>query len=432
MLGAYGAIRLDGRLADRALEYVLRSRRDLYSSERRAVSESVYGLLRCERSLDFLLGRTEPRFDQRPSSEQALLRFAAWRTRNGETPSQVADALRLGAADREAMGRQARFEGELAALEGASGLAVRASLPDWLAEKLLAQYGAQASALADAMNARGPLVVRTNALKTERAALIDRLNQEGVSARPTLRSPLGAVLETRENVFSMEPFREGWMEIQDEGSQLLGCIVDAPPTRVIDACAGAGGKTLQLAAQMRNRGELFALDIDARRLDDLRLRARRDGVHNVRVHVLPSADASPAEQLPQLVGRIDRVLVDAPCSGSGTLRRNPDARYRLTEPSVQEHAARQFALLKRFAPLLKVGGRLIYGTCSVLFEENEAIVEKFLSSHPEFRLRSASEWLPEAAHDAVDQGYLRALPHLHNTDGFFGAVLEKHTPEKDE
>jgi 16S rRNA (cytosine967-C5)-methyltransferase len=189
-------------------------------------------------------------------------------------------------------------------------------------------------------------------------------------------------------------------------------LVDAPPTKVIDACAGAGGKTLQLAAQMKNKGDLYALDIDERRLKDLKLRARRDGVHNVRIHLVA--------QMPDLAGKADRVMIDAPCTGTGTFRRKPDARYRLTEASIAEYAAKQKGLLEQFAPLVKPGGRLIYGTCSVLTEENEDVVRDFLSRHSDFEVLSADRWVPASV---VREGFLRTFPHRHNTDGFFGAVL---------
>jgi 16S rRNA (cytosine967-C5)-methyltransferase len=205
------------------------------------------------------------------------------------------------------------------------------------------------------MNERAPLTARVNLLRTTREALLERLSAEGVDARPTPLSPLGLFLETRQNAFALPSFREGLFELQDEGSQLLGLLVDAPPTRVVDACAGAGGKTLQLAAQMRNRGELFALDIDARRLEELKRRARRAGVHNARIRPIPAPGPEVAPALADLVDRADRVLVDAPCSGTGTFRRKPDARYRLTEAMLAQHIERQHLLLEQFAPLVRPG-----------------------------------------------------------------------------
>src|SRR5262249_12401408 len=243
--------------------------------------------------------------------------------------------------------------------------------------------------------------------------------------RPTLLSPLGVILESRPNAFSLRAFKQGQLELQDEGSQLLGMLVDPPPKIVVDACAGAGGKTLQLAAAMKNRGELYAFDVSERRLEELRKRARRAGVYNVRIRPTVSGEEARAAGA-DLIGRAHRVLVDAPCSGSGALRRNPDARYRRTAEEVRAHAERQKRLLSAFAELVRPGGRLVYGTCSVLREENEEVVEDFLRRRPDFTLLPIAEVLgDELARRLVRDGYLRLAPHLHGTDGFFGAALQR-------
>src|SRR5690606_18093339 len=287
--------------------------------------------------------------------------------------------------------------------------------------RYLELYGADAEKAAEAMNERAPLTARVNLLKGTREELIARLADEGVDARPCPLSPFGLFLETRINAFSLSSFKDGWFELQDEGSQLLGMLVDAPPTRVVDACAGAGGKTLQLAAQMKNRGDLHALDVDAKRMDAMKKRARRAGVHNVRIRVIAADEAADA-QLAELGPIADRVLVDAPCTGTGTFRRKPDARLRLTEEDVQLHVARQTLLIERFSALVKPGGRLIYGTCSLLPEENAEVVEAFLAQHPEYSVRPIAEELGETLGAQVSSGpYLRLSPHQHGTDGFFGA-----------
>jgi 16S rRNA (cytosine967-C5)-methyltransferase len=202
-------------------------------------------------------------------------------------------------------------------------------------------------------------------------------------------------------------------------------LVDGPPRKVIDACAGAGGKTLQVAAQMKNRGELFALDVDARRLEDLKLRARRAGVHNVRIHAIAPEGEAALASIAQWKDGAERVLVDAPCSGTGTFRRKPDARYRLDEALLADHVRRQDELIERFSTLVKPGGRLIYGTCSMLKEENEDVVARFLGKHAEFTVLPPEKWLGEAGPNVTRGGFLRLFPHTHGTDGFFGAVLER-------
>ena len=427
-LEAYGAVRRDGRLADRALDFTLRHKTNLYARERRLVAERVYALLRRQRTVEALLERVRPGVDRLPASRQDALRLAASRVLEGESVSRVLHGTGVLSADVEAL--HAIPEAARVMKEGASApdqFAVWASLPDFIAEKFLAAFGAEAPRAAEAMNARAPLFARVNTLKADRAALIRELSREGVSAHATTLSPLGVELETRINAFSLDAFKRGLFELQDEGSQLLGMLVDPPPTRVVDACAGAGGKALQLSAEMKNRGELFALDIDEGRLEELRKRARRDGVHNVRVPVLPEDSAAVEEALRDLEGRADRVLVDAPCSGSGTFRRKPDARYRLTPESLQAHVERQRRLLHQFSALVKPGGRLVYGTCSVFRDENEDVVEAFLNEHPAFEVLPVKDVLGEALGQRVspDGRFLRLSPHLQGTDGFFGAVLKK-------
>ncbi|MBK7860602.1 MAG: SAM-dependent methyltransferase [Archangiaceae bacterium] len=413
-LEAYGSVRHEGRLADRALDFTLRHKKMLYSNERRAVAERVYGLLRRERLVDFLLEQGSRGFDSISSTRKDLLRLTAVRVLAGEVP----DLSALPADDRPALQRMDTGRAALDRLDPVERYAIEASLPDWLAARFMEELGDEAQAAAEAMNERAPLTARTNALKCDRPALQDRLASEKVTTRTTPLSPLGLHLDDRINAFTLQTFRDGFFELQDEGSQLLGMLVDGPPTKVVDACAGAGGKSLQIAAQMKNRGDLYALDIDPRRLEELKLRARRDGVHNVRIHLLPN--------VPDLAGKCDRVMVDAPCSGTGTLRRKPDARYRLTEASVGEYVAKQKMLLEQFAPMVKPGGRLIYGTCSILKEENEDVIASFLSAHPELEVMPAQQVLGEELGAKVCRGgFLRTYPHLHNTDGFFGAVLKK-------
>ena len=423
-LEAYGFVRHEGRLADRALDFTLRHKRNLYSNERRAVAERVYALLRRQRTVDFLLQHAHRDFSRLDKTRQDVLRLAASRILHGEPTDVVAPTSGLTGADVAALDKLPEAARALEALPQEKRFPIAASLPDFLAPRFREVFGADAERAVEAMNERAPLTARLNGFKGDREQLRARLGQEGVETSPTPLSPLGLVLTTHTNAFSLEAFREGWFELQDEGSQLLGMLVDAPPTKVVDACAGAGGKTLQLAVQMKNRGDLYALDIDEGRIEELRKRARRDGVHNVRTQLIPAEGPEADAALAALKGKADRVLVDAPCSGTGTFRRKPDARYRLTPEMIDDHVARQKRLLARFAPMVKPGGRLIYGTCSVLREENEAVVEDFLARHPDFSVRPVTEELGPELGAKVSQGpFLRLAPHLHGTDGFFGAIL---------
>jgi 16S rRNA (cytosine967-C5)-methyltransferase len=221
----------------------------------------------------------------------------------------------------------------------------------------------------------------------------------------------------------LDAFQNGWVEVQDEGSQLL-CSLVAPRRgeMIVDFCAGAGGKTLALGAMMRSTGRLYAFDISERRLAKLKPRLARSGLSNVNPVLIDSEHDS---KIKRLVGKIDRVLVDAPCSGLGTLRRNPDLKWRQSPESVAELAPKQLSILTSAARLLKRGGRLVYATCSILEAENEAVVKQFLEAHPDYALVSARDVLAEQRVGLDTGDYLSLWPHRHATDGFFAAVLER-------
>lgn len=415
-LEVYAAVRSEGQLADRALDRVLRRETRLYSVERKAVAEAVWALLRTERRIDFnLFGRV--RAELTPS-QLFSLRYAALCVTRGEPPAAVAARQGLGPRGEALLSRAgAPLPGELGAVER---IALEGSLPDELARRLIADLGeAEALQFVRAVGERAPLTIRANLLKTDRARLKQLLQEEGVQARETAYSPLGLTLESRINAFGLRAFREGLFEVQDEGSQLLALAAGAHPgEKVLDACAGAGGKTLALAGQMGNRGELWATDVDAGRLSELSRRARRAGVSNTRSRQIP-ADDSAAAALAGFERRFDRVLVDAPCTGLGALRRNPDARYRFKPDDFERHARRQLQVLSRFAALVRPGGSLVYATCSVAREENEAVAGQFLAGGAPFREAPLSEVLPASAAALADGPMLRLFPHRHGTDGFF-------------
>lgn len=428
-LEAYGAIRFDNRVADRALEYLLRRERRLWARERRRVSEAVYGMLRAEIRNDALLRRAlGKRYQALDGPAKSALHYEIWRLgERGEATE--ADLAKSGLSPALLPGVRACLDPAAAEAllpeDPAEALAIRRSLPSWIARIFLREVGAEeAEALAAAATGRAPLVLRTNALRIERDALRERLAKEGVEAEPTPHSPLGVRVETRQNLFALPSFREGLFEIQDEGSQLLALLVGAAPGwRVVDACAGAGGKTLALAASMENRGRILALDADARRLSQLGPRARRADIHNWETHVVPEEE--PGEHEKRWRERADAVLVDAPCSGLGVLRRNPDAPHRLEERDLERFSALQTRLLARYAALVRPGGRLVYGTCSIAREENEEVVEAFLEAHPEFELLPPRETLGPIADRLGAERSLRLFPHRHGTDGFFGALLRR-------
>jgi 16S rRNA (cytosine967-C5)-methyltransferase len=302
----------------------------------------------------------------------------------------------------------------------------RHNMPEWLVEPLKAQVGDGFWSLVERLNGGAPLDLRVNTFTDKRADVQHELKLAGIKAENTPFSPWGLRIQGKPALSNLDAFARGAIEVQDEGSQLLALLLDAKRGEmVVDFCAGAGGKTLALGAAMRSTGRLYAFDTSAHRLESLKPRLARSKLSNVH----PSAIAHERdERIKRLSGKIDRVLVDAPCSGLGTLRRNPDLKWRQSPKAVQELTEKQTSILASAARLVKSGGRLVYATCSVLPEENEAIAQAFSAAHPNFVPLSAADTLTElkvanAGSLCTPDGlYLRLWPHLHATDGFFAAV----------
>ena len=315
--------------------------------------------------------------------------------------------------------------------------AVRLELPDWLLAPLAARFGARLGAEMAALAEPAPLDLRVNLLKATRDEARIALAAEGIEAILTPLSPWGLRVAGRRPVTSGAAFRAGLVEIQDEGSQLVALLADARPgARVADLCAGAGGKTLAMAMTMGNGGQILACDVSAARLESAVRRLRRAGVHNVERHMLAPGD----KRLKRLAGSFDRVLVDAPCTGIGTWRRNPDARLRLKADDLAELLVKQAAILDSATRLVRIGGRLIYATCSLLLEENEAQVSAVLTRCPGFALLPLARAWPAGVRPCGGQvvppcgrpflppcggEFLALTPARHGTDGFFAAVLER-------
>ena len=304
----------------------------------------------------------------------------------------------------------------------------RHNLPEWLAEVLHAELGEAFWPLVESLNQGAALDLRVNTMKAKREDVIASLATANIEARPTPHSPWGLRIDGKPALSKLPLFTAGLVEVQDEGSQLLALLTDAKRGEmVVDFCAGAGGKTLALGASMRNTGRLYAFDTSGHRLAALKPRLARSGLSNVYpVQISHERD----ERIKRLSGKIDRVLVDAPCSGLGTLRRNPDLKWRQSAEGVAEMAIKQAAILASAARLLKSGGRLVYATCSLLTAENEAVAQAFTDAFArEFEPLPALEVLQRAHVDAaetlVSGPYLRLWPHRHGTDGFFAAVWQK-------
>ncbi len=392
--------------ADAVVSRYFREHRELGHADRAFVAETVFAVLRRGRSLE---ARCAGKLSDRNRLLVALAVTRGWSQRELAPVLKASEEEWLAAA-------KAMPESEFPP-------AVRCDLPDWLYDALETQFGAdEVDKLAHALNLPAPLDLRVNTVKTNREALLARLAADDIAAVPGPLSPLAVRLRDKPALAKHPLFIEGAFEVQDEGSQLLGYLLE--PKRgemVVDFCAGAGGKTLLLGALMKNTGRLYAFDVSDKRLANLKPRLARSGLSNVHpARIEHERDT----KVKRLAGKVDRVLVDAPCSGLGTLRRNPDLKWRQSEDSVAELTTKQAAILDAAAKLVRPGGRVVYATCSLLTAENDAVVEGFLARHPEFTLTPASAVLAKQG-IALDGDFLRLLPHRHNTDGFFAAILDK-------
>ena len=399
--------------ADSVVSRFFRQHRNLGPRERATLAETAYTVLRNKLRLEALA-----RSGSGPRERRlAILAFAGARTL---LPAALSPAEKLWLEQCEAV-----QDADLLPQH-------RHNLPDWLAQALQAQLGAQFDALAASLLQPAPLDLRVNILTAKREAVAKELAEAGIQTQATPYSPWGLRAQNKPALTKLDVFQRGAIEVQDEGSQLLALLLDAKRSEmVVDFCAGAGGKTLAIGAQMRNTGRLYAFDVSAHRLEALKPRLARSGLSNVH----PAALAHERdERVKRLAGKIDRVLVDAPCSGLGTLRRNPDLKWRQSPQAIAELTAKQAAILDSAARLVKAGGRLVYATCSVLPEENEAIAQAFSLAHPDFEPLPVAALLEQHKVDHAaqlcsggDDGrlYLRLWPHQHQTDGFFAAAWQK-------
>jgi 16S rRNA (cytosine967-C5)-methyltransferase len=405
------------RPADAVANDFFRSRRYIGSGDRRAVSDRVWSVLRTRRRIGWWLGG---------AGASARLLVAASLLLEGWAKAGVAQAFSggqfaaapLSGAENAVLSRVAGHTLDHPSMSDA----VRLEVPDWLLPLLAGRFGASLPAEMAALGEPAPLDMRVNLLKGDRGQALAALATEGWTAVATKLSPWGLRIEGRRPVTSGPAFQSGLIEIQDEGSQLVAAMVGAAPgMRVVDWCAGAGGKTLALAGAMANRGQIVACDVSAPRLDGAVRRLRRAGVHNVERHLLETGD----KWLKRRAGTFDRVLVDAPCTGTGTWRRNPDARLRLKQTDLAELLPKQASILDMAQSLVRKGGRLVYATCSLLEEENEAQVTGFLLRHPAFRVVKLAEAWPFQQPPPCSGDFLALTPARHGTDGFFAAVLER-------
>ncbi len=411
-----------GRPADGVIRHYFRSRRYAGSKDRAAVTGHVYAVLRQRAILLWRIQQAGIEFD---ADDRPRLLMLAMLASTAET--DLSDLFDGGphAPEPPSDAEQALVSAMKQAMPDQAPDWVRADVPEWLEGPLEASYGPDWVDIVRASDIRPPLDLRVNVLKTTREKARASLAKQDVDCRPTPMSPIGLRTDSHPQLAELDAFKSGRVDVQDEGSQLASLLVDAQPgMQVVDLCAGGGGKTLAIAAAMGGKGQVFACDIDVRRLKNLGPRLKKAAAHNVQVRTI---ERTRDPWLDSLAGQAHRVLVDAPCSGSGTWRRNPDLKWRLTPEQLDGYADTQRQLLDMAAKLTRPGGRIVYVTCSVFKQENESVVQRFLDGHDGFRSVPVGDvWAACIGGDCpADGDVLRLNARDHGTDGFFVAILER-------
>jgi len=422
------------RPADLVANAFFRARRFIGGGDRRAVSDRVWGILRRYGQLTWWLGRV-----RHPDRSGRAIVAADLALVEGLDMRQL-EAMFDGGRYRPAPLDEAEFRA-LRQMEGHSLPHpeqpdwVRLNIQEWVAPHLKEAYGESWGREIAALETPPPVDLRVNRLKASVEQAREALAGEGIETEPMRYASNGLRLKRRLSVVAGNAFQSGLVEVQDEGSQLVAALVDAQPgMQVADYCAGAGGKTLAMAAGMNNKGRVVAMDVLETRLDRSAQRLRRAGAHNVERRAI---DADNRKWLKRQAGAFDRVLVDAPCTGTGTWRRNPDGRWTLRPEDLAELVPKQAAILDAAAKLVKPGGGLIYATCSVLPAENERQIAAFLERQPDFAVVPVAKiWRDvlesEPPPDVANAPYLRLSPLKHGTDGFFAAALVRRSHQEED
>jgi 16S rRNA (cytosine967-C5)-methyltransferase len=419
---------------DRVVRDFFRGRRYLGSADRRFVSEYLYGIVRNLMLLEAYARKgSEQAWGEVPDRAAAVILCAAYAVRiAGVEGAALAEDLalpwRLAAMKHDLPPLIAALKEadlNLASEPVQRQLSILYSFPEGVVSEWVGRYGAEAAEeLCRSLNIPAPTVLRVNRLKTDVASCMAALAEEGITASPGRLVPDSLVLEKRVSVQTLKTFHRGFFEMQDEGSQAITLLLEPQPGEiVVDACAGGGGKTLHCAALMENRGSIIATDVDEARLGNLVERVRRAGVTIARVVTGDEQNGL----IRSMAGRADRVLVDAPCSGMGTVRRNPGLKSLYSEAGSRAMAQTQLGILNRYSSLVRPGGRLVYSTCTLLRRENEEVVSAFLAARPEFTLLPAAEVLRKHAIAGASTDYMRLTPADAGSDGFFAALLARAT-----
>lgn len=378
-----------GYYVDKVLERLLRSNRRWGKRDRAFIAETTYEMVRWWRLLWFLNGK-EPSLKRK----ELYRLFGIWWLWQGNS-----------LPDWNQFSALVDFDLESARLRVPRDVGISQSFPEWLDERAAAELGEKKWAeIAAQLNQPAQVILRANTLLTTRQELQEKLAEEGFETLCTENSETGLILKERANTFRSSSFQNGLFEVQDGGSQLIApMLVPRPGMRVIDACAGAGGKTLHLAALMENKGSIIAMDVEDRKLRELKKRARRNQVHNVETRLIDSSKV-----IKRLAETADRLLLDVPCSGTGVIKRNPDTKWKLQPEHLEKVRSMQFRIIRDYSEMLRTGGLMVYATCSILKSENEEQVQGFLKDKPNFKLLEEKR---------VDPGP--------ESDGFYMALLEK-------
>ncbi len=401
----------------------MRFRKYIGSKDRNAIVEKAYGIMRHWARLDWHIERSDMEINPRTIA----IAYLALVDKDEKTPEYF-DGSKYGAENLSET--EVKLFNDLIGSElhpEDMPLAVRVECPSDHEEALRKYFGDEFETELSAMIDPAPLTLRVNVTMADRAKVKAKLSDDKVEVNETTYSPWGLVAKEKSFISKTRAFVKGWIDIQDEGSQLIALACDAKPgMQVMDYCAGAGGKTLALANAMSIKGRIVAMDTEASRLEKGRERLRRAYVTDI-VEIRPLSDEKHAKWFRKQKQNFDVVLTDVPCSGTGTWRRNPDMRWRSFGPKLEELIAIQAEIMDKVVHAVKPGGRLVYATCSILPEENEQQVEKFLERHPDFKLLPLAEAWPEGMTPPCEGNVMRLTPKRHNTDGFFTAVLQRIT-----
>ncbi|HOL48193.1 MAG TPA: methyltransferase domain-containing protein [bacterium] len=400
----YNKILNSNNSAENELKYFFKKNHSLGSNDRKIIAEIIYEILKNKILLEYYLTKNKMTINAR----NIILLFCVFN-------KKIDNINRINANQeiKEIIEKINNF-----IYEENLPLSIKYSIPDWLISEWAEYYSEfEIKKICEEYHKEAALIIRTNTIKIKRDELIKKLEANGIEAKPTKISPDGIIVDKRKNLFELELFKKGYFEIQDEGSQIISYLAEARQgIKVFDACAGGGGKSLHIANLMNNKGLIYAFDINENRLKKIKPRIKRANISNIRL-------IFDKKKIKRLYNKFDVILIDTPCSGTGVIRRKPDILLKLTKEKIEKLSEEQLEILDEYNPILKIGGRLIYATCSIQKKENEEVIKKFLERNKNYEIIPVNEILKrqKISLEFSDE-FLKLLPIKHNTDGFFAAV----------